>query len=45
MKEIPDEKARVENEMAPKKWSEAASGKEARPLTLMTTPFKVDQNS
>jgi len=41
MKEIPDEKARVENEAAPKKWSEAASGKEARPLTL-TTPFKVD---
>lgn len=40
MKEIPDEKARIENEAAPTKWNEAASGKEARPLTL-TTPFKV----
>jgi Mad3/BUB1 homology region 1 len=40
MKEIPDEKARVENEAAPKRWNEAASGKEARPVAL-TTPFKV----
>jgi len=40
MKELPDERARVENESAPCKWTEAASGRDVRPLTV-TTPFKV----
>ncbi|XP_059486788.1 uncharacterized protein LOC132203206 isoform X2 [Neocloeon triangulifer] len=39
MKELPDERGRIENEVAPSRWTDAASGKDVRPL--VTTPFKV----
>ncbi|XP_065351212.1 uncharacterized protein LOC135946778 [Cloeon dipterum] len=39
LRELPDEKARAENEAAPSKWTDAASGRDAKPM--LSTPFEV----